>query len=171
MFGGLANTIMTISLAIATCVLVQKRGSVWATVGAASTLLGGLLFGAGVAAEGAAMGYAGDPAALSPQAGQALLTYINHHPQFYVASIAPGYMLSTLGAVVISVALIRARSVPLWIPLALLVGTAADFAAPIQFGWIAAVPLVLAFVGMGWFVWVGAGESDFACRAGGGSGQ
>lgn len=153
MFGGLANTIMTISLAIATCMLVQKRGAMWATIGAVMTLLGGVLFGAGVAAEGAAMGYAGDPAGLPQRSGQLLLTYINDHPQMYVAPILPGVILSTLGPVLISIALIRARSIPVWVPIALLVGTAWDFAAPIRTGWVAAIPVVAAAIAISWFLW------------------
>jgi hypothetical protein len=162
MFGGLANTLMTVSLAIAVCVLVQKRGAMWANAGAVMTLLGGLLFGAGVAAEGASMGYAGDPAALSRRSGQMLLTYMNHHPQMYVAPILPGLILSTVGPVLMCIALIRARSIPVWIPLALLVGTAWDFAAPIQAGWIAAVPTIAAAIGISWFLWRSADERQSA---------
>jgi hypothetical protein len=153
MFGGLANTLMMVALAIAACVLAQRRGAAWANVGAAATLLGGLLFGAGVAAEGAAMGYAGNPEALPRQAGAALLRYIDQHPDMYVAPLLPGLLLSTLGPMLISVALWRARSVPSWIPLALLLGTVAGFAAPMQIGWIVGIPAAVASIAIGWHVW------------------
>lgn len=153
MFGGLANTLMMVALAIAACVLARRRGAVWATAGAATTLLGGLLFGAAVAAEGAAMGYAGDPDALTPQAGGALLEYINEHPELYVAPIIPGLVLSTLGPILISVALWRARSVPSWIPILLFVGTIAGLFAPMQIGWIAGIPASVATIAIGWYVW------------------
>ena len=165
MFGGLANTLMMVALAIAACMLAQRRGAAWANAGAAATLLGGLLFGAGVAAEGAAMGYAGNSEALPRQAGAALLSFINDHPQLYVAPLLPGLLLSTLGPMLISVALWRARSVPSWIPIALLVGTVAGFATPIQLGWIAGIPAAVATIAIGWYLWkesatVGAAESQ-----------
>jgi hypothetical protein len=153
LFGGLANTLMAVSLAVAVCVLAPRRGAVWATVGAAATLLGGLFFGAGVAAEGASMGYAGDPHAVPRQAGAALLKYVNDHPERYVAAILPGLILSTVGLLLISVALWRARSVPLWVPIALFAGTVLDFAAPISVGWIAALPQVVGVIAIGWYVW------------------
>lgn len=154
LFGGLANTLMAVAVAIAVCILAPQRGAVWATVGAAATVLGGLFFGAGVAAEGAAMGYAGDPQALPRRAGAALLTYINDHPERYVAAILPGLILSTLGLLLISVALWRARSVPRWVPLALVVGTVLDFTAPISIGWVAGLPQVVGVIAIGWYVWV-----------------
>lgn len=164
MFGGLANTLMMVTLAIAGCVLAQTRGAVWATVGAAATLLGGLLFGAAVAAEGTAMGYAGDPDALPRQAGAALLTYINEHPDMYVAPIIPGLVLSTLGPILISVALWRASTVPLWIPTVLFAGTVAGFFAPMQIGWITGIPAAVATIAIGWYVWSSRSESEIAPR-------
>jgi hypothetical protein len=160
MFGGLSNTLMMVTLAIAACMLVQKRGAAWANIGAATTLLGGLLFGAAVAAEGAAMGYAGNPAALSRQAGATLLSYINHHPEMYVAPIIPGLVLSTLGPMFISLALWIARSVPSWIPIALFVGTVAGFFAPMQIGWIIGIPASVASIAIGWHVWSDPGGSE-----------
>jgi hypothetical protein len=164
MFGGLANTLMMVALAIAACVLAQRRGAVWANVGAATTLLGGLLFGAAVAAEGAAMGYAGDPDALPRQAGAALLRYINDHPEMYVVPIIPGLVLSTLGPILISVALWRARSVPSWIPIALFAGTVAGFFAPMKIGWIAGIPAAVATIAIGWYVWSNQSKAETVAR-------
>jgi hypothetical protein len=153
LFGGLANTLLAVTLAIAVCVLAPRRGAVWATVGAAATLLGGLFFGAGVAAEGAAMGYAGDPRALPRQAGAALLKHINDHPERYVAAIIPGLILSTLGLLVISVALWRAGTVGRWVPITLLAGTVLDFFAPMKIGWVPGLLQSVAIIAIGWYVW------------------
>lgn len=156
LFGGLANTLMCVTLAVAACVLAPGRGRVWAAIGAAATVLGGLLFGAGVAAEGAAMGYAGNPRALPQEAGAALLRYMNEHPESYVVPILPGLILSTLGFLLIAMALWRARTVPGWIPAALFAGTVLGFAAPISVGWIAGLPQLVACLAIAWCVRPGA---------------
>lgn len=160
MFGGLANTLMAVTAAIAVCMLAPRRGAAWATVGATAILLGGLFFGAGVAAEGAAMGYAGDPHALPRQAGAALLKHINEHPERYVAAIIPGLILSTLGLLLISVALWRAETVPRWVPIALLAGTVLDFFAPMSIGWIPGLLQAVATLAIAWYVWARRDASD-----------
>lgn len=160
LFGGLANSLMAVTLAIGVCILAPRRGAVWATLGAGAILLGGLFFGAGVAAEGAAMGYAGDPRALPGQAGAALLAYVNGHPDRYVVAIIPGLILSSLGLLLISVALWKARSVPSWVPIALFIGTVLDFAAPISVGWVASLPQAIAVIAIGWFVWARQGAAS-----------
>ncbi|MFL6089388.1 MAG: hypothetical protein ACJ71Z_04515 [Aeromicrobium sp.] len=160
LFGGLANTLMAVSVAIGVCMLARHRGAVWATIGAAATVLGGMFFGAGVAAEGAAMGYAGDAHALPPQAGAALLKYINEEPGRYVVAILPGLILSSLGLLLISLALWISRSVPQWVPIALFAGTVLDFFAPISIGWIAGLPQVVGVLAIGWYVWARRGRGE-----------
>jgi hypothetical protein len=125
---GLAFAAAGVALGLAVCLLAPVRGRVLATVGAVGTALGGALFSAGMVGFGALAWYATNPAALSPEAGTALLAQVKDNPGHLLVVQMAGFLLFTLGALVLSGALWRARSVPRWLPVAYLVLTIATFA-------------------------------------------
>jgi hypothetical protein len=79
-----------------------------------------------------------------------------------VSALIPGFILSTLGLLLISVALWRARSVPRWVPVALFAGTVLDFFAPPGVGWLAELPQVVGAIAIGWYVWARRAGDDYA---------
>jgi hypothetical protein len=59
--------------------------------------------------------------------GTKLLDYTVDHPEHGMVVQMAGFLLFTLGAILLLVALIRARSVPLWLPIVSLVLIVAQF--------------------------------------------
>ena len=108
---GVAFAVVGFTLAITALCLVRGRGRVPALIGAALTSLGGLLFAMGGFAFASFAWYA-TSAAVPVDAGKALMAYATENPQhgFVVAMI--GFLLYTVGSIVLSVALFRGRAVP-----------------------------------------------------------
>jgi hypothetical protein len=125
---GLAIAAIGVALGIVACRLAPGRGAAWATVGAVLTGFGGVAFCAGMVSFGSLAWYATDPAAVPPDAGNALLTYAVDHPGHLLGTQMAGFLLYTVGALVLMVALWRARAVPRWLPVAYLVLTLGVFA-------------------------------------------
>jgi hypothetical protein len=125
---GLAIAAIGVTLGIVACRMAPLRGAVWATAGAVLTGFGGVAFCAGMVSFGSLAWYATDPAAVPPDAGSALMTYVVDHPGHLLGAQMAGFLLYTVGALVLMVALWRARAVPRWLPVAYLVLTIGVFA-------------------------------------------
>jgi len=108
--------------------LARSRGAVWASVGAVITTLGGIAYAMGAFGFVAVIWYATETDAVSVAEGTKLLDYSVDHPEHGMVVQMAGFLLFTIGSVVLSVALIRARTVPLWLPIAFLVLVATQFA-------------------------------------------
>lgn len=153
-FGSVVVVLAGLGSAVAACLLAPTRGRIWATVGAVVLVAGSALFAAGLAAEAALFAYAADPAALPADAGTALMSYVGAHPERYVVGTGLGGVLLTLGPVVVAVALWRARSVPIWVPVALVFSNVAAFFVPFGLvGFALALPGTAAMIVVGWLVW------------------
>jgi hypothetical protein len=127
---GLAFAAVGVALGIAVCRLVPAaRGAAVATVGAVLTGFGGVAFCAGIVSFGSLAWYATDPGAVPPDTGAALLTYVVDNPGHVMGAQMAGFLLYTLGSLLLMVALWRARAVPRWLPVAYLVLTVGVFAA------------------------------------------
>lgn len=154
LLGGIGVAVSTIAAGLGVCQLATRRGAALATTGAVITSLGGLAFAVGIAGEGILFAYATDTDALSEETGRQLVTYVNDNPELFVVAVGPGGILMTLGAVLLAVALWRARSVPIWIPIAFGITNLAGFLAP--FGPVATV-VNLGFsavlLTIAWYVW------------------
>lgn len=125
---GLGFAAIGIALGLAVCILAPGRGSTWANVGAVMTGFGGVAFCGGVVSFGSFAWYATDTDAIPADSGTALMTYLNDHPAHLMGLQMAGFLLITLGSLVLIVALWRARSVPRWLPIAYLVLTIGVFA-------------------------------------------
>jgi hypothetical protein len=118
---------IAVSLAVVTCLLTPARGRVWGSVGAVVAIVGGALAAAGELSLATVFWYA-TSAGLSKQDGTALLVWAHHHSGHTYGADAAGFVLFTLGSIVLAVALIRSRAVPVAAPIAFIVLTAAQFA-------------------------------------------
>jgi hypothetical protein len=125
---GLAFAAIGVALGLAVCLLAPVRGAVWANVGAVLTGIGGVAFCAGIASFGSFAWYATETSAIPAEAGSTLMTYAVDHPGHLLGLQMLGFALSTIGSLVLMVALWRTRSVPRWLPIAYLVLTVALFA-------------------------------------------
>lgn len=141
------------ALGVAVCLLARSRGAAWALTGATTVVLGAAAFGAGIAGEGVSYAYATDPAAVPASAGGPLLAYMGEHPERYVVGILPGLALLTVGTILLSVALLRARAVPLPIPITLVAGTVFGLAVPfgiVGFA-VSTLTVTVPMLAIGWY--------------------
>jgi len=115
------------TLGLVVCGLARTRGAAWANVGAVLTALGGVTFAMGAFGFAALAWYATDTAALTAADGARLLEYVVDNRLHVMVMQMAGFMIYTLGSLVLAVALLRARTITRWLPIALIVVTLAQF--------------------------------------------
>jgi hypothetical protein len=125
-FGGIALVMQAVAFVVAVCLLARSRGVGWALAGATTYILGAAAFGVGIASEGVAFAYATDPAAMPAVQGAPLLTFMGEHADRYVVGVLAGLALTSVGAVALCGALLRAATLHWIIPTVLLTGTLAN---------------------------------------------
>ena len=153
-FGGAALGIGLIAFAIASWLLVRHGpGSGLVTVGGALTALAGVPIATGLGAEGVAYSYATDQNALPAQQGAVLLEYMFQHSERYVVLLIAGLVTMAAGSLLIACGLVRARAVPVWVPIALAVGTVFMMVTPHAVTWWASLPAAVAKVAVAWYTW------------------
>jgi hypothetical protein len=118
--------VVAITLALATCLLVQHRGSRWANTGAVLTMLGGVLFAMGQFGH-AVLGWFATSKAISTEAGKALVSYADDNPVRVMLPVMAGFLLVAVGMLALAVALLRSHAVPQWLPISMIVLTVAQF--------------------------------------------
>jgi hypothetical protein len=145
--------INVVAQAIATMVLVRQRGSAWATWGAALMWLGITMQGAGVAFLAGAYFF---PTSrdVDRSAGTAVFDGIAEDQAHLFAVLIAGALTAVVGAVLQAVGLIRARVVPIWVPIATLFAVL-TFIVPGN-GWaglITSIPMTAGAVGLAFYAW------------------
>jgi hypothetical protein len=128
LFDGLGYAAIGIALGLAVCMLAPGRGSTLAATGAVMTGLGGVAFCAGMVSFGSFAWYATSTDAIPADAGTALMAYAEDNPGHILGVQMAGFLLFTLGSLVLMAALWRARSVPRWLPIGYVLLTAGVFA-------------------------------------------
>jgi hypothetical protein len=123
----LAFALVGLTLSLGVCLLAQGRGARLALLGAIVTSVGGLLFAIGAFAFAAFTWYATDPTALPLAEGRRFLEYAVANPEHLMLPQMLGFLLYTLGSLILAAALIRSRAIPRWLPIALVVATVAQF--------------------------------------------
>ncbi len=123
-----AYAVVAVAFSIVVCLLARTRGAVWATVGAALSTLGGIAFAMGEFAFAALSWHVTDPEVLTAQQGGRLLDQVVDHPEHGMVVQMAGFLLLTLGAIALCTALLRARAVPVWLPVGIIVCMLAQFA-------------------------------------------
>ena len=122
-----AFAVLGVALSLVVCMLARSRGAVWATVGAVVTSLGGIAFAMGAFGFASLAWYATDTTAIPVEAGAEFLKYAVDNPQHGMVLQMAGFLLFTLGSIALFIALIRARTVPLWLPITFFVLVVAQF--------------------------------------------
>jgi hypothetical protein len=148
-FGILGTTLQ----AIATMYLVRYRGSAWATIGAALLIVGITAQGVGVAGWATAYFFPTDPA-LDPAAGQQAFDVVNDNIGYVFAVMITGAALAILGQIFQAVGLIRAKAVPVWIPIGLMTAVL-TFLIPGNgaIGLLTALPMAVSATALGWYAY------------------
>jgi hypothetical protein len=125
---GLGIAAIGIALGLAVCMLARTRGSALANIGAVLTAFGGVAFCTGVVSFGSFAWYATDIGAIPADSGAALMRHVEENPGHMMGLQMAGFLLFTLGSILLMAALWRARSVPRWLPIGYLVLTIGVFA-------------------------------------------
>jgi hypothetical protein len=108
---GFAFAVVWLTVGLGVLHLAQGRGRILALVGAVLTAAGGVLFAMGTAAF-ATLAWFASADRLSDGTGQALVTFANDQPGHLMGPDMAGFVLTTLGSLVLAAALVRARAVP-----------------------------------------------------------
>ena len=106
-----AFAVIGLTLGLGVLHLAREKGRITALVGATLTTAGGILFAMGGAAF-ATLTWFITADGLPRGAGQSLVDSANDHAGHLVGPSVAGFLLTTIGGLVLSVALIRARAVP-----------------------------------------------------------
>ena len=122
-----AFAVLGVALSLVVCMLARSRGAVWATVGAVVTSLGGIAFAMGAYGFASLAWYATDTTAIPVESGTEFLKYAVDNPQHGMVLQMAGFLLFTLGSIALFIALIRARTVPVWLPITFFVLVVAQF--------------------------------------------
>lgn len=153
-----ANLILNVlAQAIATIVLVRRRGAAWATIGGLVMWVGTALYAVGVGGWAAIYYFATDPA-VGAAAGTAVMESTADDMAHLFGPIISGSLLVAIGTVIQVVGLWRSKAVPRWIPLLWLM-IVPTFIIPGNgaAGLITAVPMTAAAIGTGYYAWRRAG--------------
>jgi len=137
----------------AAMLLRRGPGSRLAAVGAAFNFVGGIGAAAGLAAEGATYHYATNTAAVPESAGAPLLHYMFTHSTHINLLLLIGLAAMAVGSILIGVGLWRAHAVPVWVPLALIVGTLGTVATSHTITWLASLPATVAIIAIAFYLW------------------
>jgi len=106
---GFAFAVLGLTLGLVTCHLARGRGRVAALVGAVLTTSGGILFAMGGLSFATLTWFA---SGVSEDAGRSLVDYANDQTGHLLGATMAGFLLFTVGGLVLATALFRARAVP-----------------------------------------------------------
>ena len=106
---GFAFAVLGLSLGIVVCHLARGRGRVAALVGALLTTAGGILFAMGGLAFATLTWFA---SGIAEESGRSLVDYANDHPGHLLGATLAGFLLYTVGGLVLAFSLYRGRAVP-----------------------------------------------------------
>ena len=106
---GVAFAVLGVSLGLVICHLVRGRGRFAALLGAVLATIGGVLFAMGGLSFATLTWFASE---VPEDAGRPLVDYANDNPGHLLGATMAGFLLFTLGGLVLATALFRARAVP-----------------------------------------------------------
>jgi hypothetical protein len=153
--GGTAMGLGFVALALATCLLVRRgAGSALVTVGAGLCVFGGVGTAAGLASEGTAYYYATERDALAAEPAAGLLKYLFEEGDRIFALGIAGLVAASIGSLLISAGLWRARAAHRWVSVALALGTVMMMVTPHAVTWWTSLPRSAAAVAIGVYVWL-----------------
>lgn len=124
---GIGTAAAGVALGLAVCLLAPTRGAAWANVGAVLVAIGGMLFATAIVGYATFGWYATATDAIPAEAGASLMSYAEENFDRVGALQVPGFLLLTIGTLVLMVALWRCRAVPRWLPVTIAVLTVVAF--------------------------------------------
>lgn len=138
--------------ALAAVLLSPRRGAGWSTAGALLMWVGTAVYAVGAAGWAFAYYVATDPE-LGQPAATALVERVGEDPRTFALAI-PGALMVAAGTALQAVGLLRAHTVPRWVPLASL-AVLATFILPNAGAWglVTAIPVAVASIALGWLAW------------------
>jgi hypothetical protein len=153
-YGAALTGLGLIALLAAVCVLVRRRGAGWATVSLAVGSLGTFLYVASAAIPVAVLGMGKQTIVPAAQAN-ALVEYLGRQDMTQAGVAFPGFLLLLVTQITVTVALIRSRAVPLWVPIVFLAGGVVEtlFAGNGALTAALTVPQIAAGIAIGWYAW------------------
>ncbi|WP_432941264.1 hypothetical protein ACQPXM_33250 [Kribbella sp. CA-253562] len=139
--------------ALATTLLVRRRGAGWATTGGAMMWIGTGLYAVGGAGWAAASYFATAPG-VDPAAGASVMDRMADDSLHLFGPMIAGALLVAFGTIVQAVGLWRSRAVPRWIPL-LAATVLFTFVVPGNgvAGLVTALPMTAAALGIAYYAW------------------
>ena len=154
-FAGVNIVLGVCASALAGWLLVRSRGAILSIVGGSVMCLGAALYGVGLGSLASVFYFTVEPAALDTADGEKLLDYAQDHFARLYGPLLAGAILVALGTIILAVALWRARTVPRWVPILLATVPVTFVAANGIIGVLAALPLTIGTVALGWYAFVG----------------
>ncbi len=153
-YGSALNALGLFALLVAVCVLVKGRGAAWATVSLVIGSLGTALYAVSAAIP-VAFTAMGTQTVVPPAQATQLIDYFHRHELTQPAVAFPAFLLLTLTQITVTVALIRSRAVPLWVPIVFIAfgAVAIVFAASGVLTAVLTVPQIVAMVAIGWYAY------------------
>jgi hypothetical protein len=124
----LAFAAVAIGLSLVVAQLTPTRGVWLANIGAVVATVGGVVFAMGAFAFAMFTWYVTDTAALPIADGTRLLEYAVANPEHGMLLQMGGFLLYTVGTLILAGALLRAGSIPRWLPIAVIALTITQFA-------------------------------------------
>lgn len=149
--GAAALATAAIAVTAACCVLARTRGAGFATAGAALTAVGAPLLAIGIGGDGIAARLAATPDLVPPETGAKLLNYVLVDAGEVLLPLLVGLALYVVGTILAGVGLLRARVVPRWIPIALIIGTPLLAASPHAIEWLGTLPEMTAAIAVAYY--------------------
>ena len=151
---GFAYAVIGVALGLGVLHLTRTRGRVAALVGAVLTTAGGILFAMGAGAF-ATFGWFATAPGLPDGSGRSLVDYANNHVGHVIGLDMAGFVTFTLGTLVLSAALVRARAVPVVGVIVFVLLTLAQFVMPagndlLNYLQIATMVLLVGFAAVVW---------------------
>jgi hypothetical protein len=154
LYGTAFNALGLIALLAAVCMLARRRGATWATVSLAVGSVGAMLYAASAAIPVAFPSF-GTQNVISSTDATALLNYLGAHDMTQAAAAFPAFLLLVVTQITVTVALIRSRAVPLWVPIAFILGGVVEtvWAASGALTAALTIPQIVAMLAIGWYAW------------------
>jgi hypothetical protein len=148
-----AFAVIGLTLGLGVLHLVRSKGRVAALVGAVLTTAGGILFAMGGAAFATVVWFISADG-LPDGAGPALVDYANDNVGHLMGVDMAGFLLTTVGSLVLAAALIRARAVPVPAVVVYILLTVVQFVGlPGRAMDFLQIAMMLLLIGLGAVVW------------------
>jgi hypothetical protein len=164
-----AFAVIGLTLGLGVLHLARAKGQITALIGAALTTAGGILFAMGATAFATFVWFI-TAEELPRGTGQSLVDYANDHPGHLIGPNTAGFLLTTIGALVLSVALIRARAVPVPAVVAFILLTLAQFAGlPGRTMDFLQIAMMVLLIGLAAVIWLRAKPRRFPAEVSAGA--